>query len=229
VHEATGNILSQILQARFDDCVVDSDSRSNPLRLSIYLAADRRLLPAQRVLVSTAHHPILINRKLEKHVSIAFLLLCKNSDSKKPPPWYQPQFPHQLLSKFVIEIVLDVVVYFECSIATKIIYVVPVVVPFRAVKSPGYIFVFPEIQGGVQVVDSVDFRETGGLWPFRPISFEAFKRNVRVCKDKLRRKTCMLLGDKQLIRSGTIMDVERISCSSTERKVIEPEEHAKTL
>ena len=33
VHEATGNILSQILQARFDDCVVGSDSPSNPLRL----------------------------------------------------------------------------------------------------------------------------------------------------------------------------------------------------
>jgi hypothetical protein len=28
--------------------------------------------------------------------------------------------------------------------------------------------------------------------------------------DKVRLKTCMLLGDKQLVRCGTIMDVERI-------------------
>src|SRR4029077_8381154 len=68
VHEATGNILSQILQACFDDCVVGSDFPSDPLSLFVYLAGDRRLLTAQYVLVSTAYHTILINRKLEKHV-----------------------------------------------------------------------------------------------------------------------------------------------------------------
>src|SRR5271165_5682805 len=107
VHEATGNILSQILQARFDDCVVGSDSPSNPLRLFIYLAGDRRLLPAQRVLVSTAHHPILINRKLEKHVSIAFLLLCQSPDSKRQPvrllAWFRWRWCGRLCGRFVCQ------------------------------------------------------------------------------------------------------------------------------
>ena len=107
VHEATGNILSQILQACFDDCVVGSDFPSNPLSLFIYLAGDRRLLTAQRVLVSTAYHPILINRKLEKHVSIAFLLLCKSPDSKRQPirllAWFRWRGCGRLCGRFVCQ------------------------------------------------------------------------------------------------------------------------------
>jgi hypothetical protein len=41
--------------------------------------------------------------------------------------------------------VLNVVVYFKRSVVTEIIDVVPVVLPLRAVKSAGYVFVFPEI------------------------------------------------------------------------------------
>src|SRR5271165_2578568 len=82
VHEATGNILSQILQACFDDCVVGSDFPSDPLSLFVYLAGDRRLLTAQYVLVSSAYYTILIDRKLEKHVGVTFFLLCQSPDPK---------------------------------------------------------------------------------------------------------------------------------------------------
>jgi hypothetical protein len=51
--------------------------------------------------------------------------------------------------------VLDVVVYFNCPIVTKIIYVVLVVVPLRAVESPGYVFVFAEIVNIVPVFAAV--------------------------------------------------------------------------
>jgi hypothetical protein len=40
--------------------------------------------------------------------------------------------------------------------------------------------------------------------------------------DKVRLKTCMLLGDKQLVRSGTIMDVERIPAPLRKGRFIEP-------
>jgi hypothetical protein len=68
VHEATGHILSQILQACFDDRVVGPDFPRDTLRVFVYLAGDRRLLTTQYVLVSAANHTILINRKLEEHI-----------------------------------------------------------------------------------------------------------------------------------------------------------------
>jgi hypothetical protein len=43
-----------------------------------------------------------------------------------------------------------------------------------------------------------------------------------MCMDKVRPKTCMLLGDKQLVRSGTIMDVERIPALLRKGRFIEP-------
>ena len=57
---------------------------------------------------------------------------------------------------------------------------------------------------------SVDFREPGGVWPFRPMTFEAFGRNVHVCMDKLGLKTCTASRLQAAYPSGTIMDVQRI-------------------
>ena len=50
-----------------------------------------------------------------------------------------------VIIKIAVEMVLDVVVYFKRSIAAKIIDVVPVVLPLRAVKSVSQVFVIPEI------------------------------------------------------------------------------------
>jgi hypothetical protein len=85
---------------------------------------------------------------------IAFVINTPFDGGAPPPPGIATPrasptvpaaVPPPVIIKIVIKIALDVVVYFKCLIVTKIIDVVPVVVPFRAVKSPGYIFVFPEI------------------------------------------------------------------------------------
>src|SRR4029077_11295620 len=60
-----------------------------------------------------------------------------------------------VIIKIVVKMILNVVVYFNCSIVTKIIYVVLVVVPLRAVKSAGYVFVFPKIVNIVPVFAAV--------------------------------------------------------------------------
>jgi hypothetical protein len=44
VHEAGGNILSEILQARFDNSVIGPDFPRDPLSLFVYLTGNRRLL-----------------------------------------------------------------------------------------------------------------------------------------------------------------------------------------
>jgi hypothetical protein len=79
----------------------------------------------------------------------------------------------------------------------------------------------PTLRAGFRWSLSVDFRKPGGLWPFRPMTFEAFKRNVHG-QGKARLKTCMLLADKQLVRSGTITDVEQIRAPLRKGRFIGP-------
>src|ERR1700749_1704226 len=87
MHEATGDILREILQARLDHRVIGPDFPRDPLGLFIYLTGNRRLLTTQHVLISTAYHAILIDRKLEEHVGVTLFLLGQSPDSERQPIW----------------------------------------------------------------------------------------------------------------------------------------------
>src|SRR5208337_3104021 len=83
MHQATGDLLSQILQAGLDHgAAIRADFPGYPLGFLVHLAGDWRCLSTQEVFKGAGDYSIFVDRDLKEHTGVTLFFLDHCPDSE---------------------------------------------------------------------------------------------------------------------------------------------------